>query len=100
MILLSVCISDIPKSEFKESEKNGKKYLTWVVNERKDAGTYGETHTVALSQSKEDREAKVKATYVGNGKEYKFGEDKPKQQADNTPPYSTPIITNADELPF
>ena len=49
MILLSVCISDIPKSEFKESEKNGKKYLTLVVNERKEAGKYGETHTVALS---------------------------------------------------
>ena len=100
MILLSICLSEIPKSEFKVSEKNGKTYLTLVVNERKEAGKYGETHTVALSQSKEDREAKVKATYVGNGKEYKFGEDKPKQQADNTPPYSTPIITNVDELPF
>lgn len=99
MILLSVCISDIPKSEFKESEKNGKKYLTLVVNERKEVGKYGETHTVALSQSKEDREAKVKATYIGNGKEYKFGDDKHAQN-NAAPSYTPPSAPIDDNLPF
>ena len=100
MILLSICLSEIPKSEFKVSEKNGKTYLTLVVNERKEAGKYGETHTVALSQSKEDREAKVKPTYVGNGKEYKFGEDKPAQN-NAAPPYTPPSAPIVDDgLPF
>ena len=71
MITASICLSDIPKERIVEA-KNGKKYLNFVVDERREVGQYGDTHTVYLSQSKEERENKEKKVYIGGGKEYKF----------------------------
>jgi len=71
MITASICLSDIPKERIVEA-KNGKKYLNFVVDERREVGQYGDTHTVYLSQSKEERENKEKKVYIGSGKEYKF----------------------------
>ena len=39
---------------------------------RKDTGKYGETHTLYVSQSKEEREAKDDKKYVGSGREYVY----------------------------
>ena len=72
MITVSICLTDIPKEKITTSEKNGKKYLNIVVDHRKEVSTYGETHTVYLSQTKEEREAKAAKVYLGGGKEYKF----------------------------
>lgn len=73
MITASICLSDIPKERIVEA-KNGKKYLNFVVDERREVGQYGDTHTVYLSQSKEERENKEKKVFVGSGKEWKFEE--------------------------
>lgn len=73
MITASICLSDIPKERIVEA-KNGKKYLNFVVDERREVGQYGDTHTVYLSQSKEERENKEKRIFIGNGKEWKFEE--------------------------
>jgi hypothetical protein len=69
MLILDICLSDLP-SEAITTAKNGKKYIKLVCAERKTEGKFGETHYIALSQSKEEREAKKPATYVGGAKSY------------------------------
>lgn len=68
-ISVSVCVTDIPKSAIKVAD-NGKKYINIVVASRQNEGKYGETHTVYMSQSKEEREAKMEKCYIGSGKAY------------------------------
>ena len=41
----SICLTDIPK-ELIKTGKNGKKYLSVVVNKRKEVGQYGHTHYI------------------------------------------------------
>lgn len=89
MITVSVCLSDIPKSEIVEA-KNGKKYVNLVLDERREVGQYGETHMLYMSQTKEERQNKAKKVYVGSGKEYKFE----KRQED------VPDSDGGDGLPF
>jgi len=65
----SICLSDIDKSKIVKSEKNGKLYLSvdiWV-NEQPD--NYGNIGSINVRQSKEEREAKEKKTYIGNFKQ-------------------------------
>ena len=69
MITISLCLSDIPKEKIK-SANNGKKYVNLVLFERKDIGQYGETHTLAVSNSKDEREAKCATVFIGSGKYY------------------------------
>ena len=72
MIVVSICLSDIPAEARTKNEKNGKTYASFVIDQRKTADNYGNTHSVAINQTKEQRENKVPKVYVGNGKEYKF----------------------------
>jgi CO dehydrogenase/acetyl-CoA synthase delta subunit len=97
MINVSICLTDIPKEKITTSEKNGKKYLNIVVDQRKEVSQYGETHTVYISQTKEQREAKEQKVYLGGGKEYKFeNKEQPTQQQ------AVPIAPaqKEEDLPF
>jgi len=67
MIVISICLSDIPASA-RTKAKNGKIYASFVIDEKKEVDAYGNTHSVAISQSKEQRTAKEPKIYVGNGK--------------------------------
>jgi hypothetical protein len=61
----SICVSDIDKSKLTQA-KNGKLYLSvdiWI-NDQPD--NYGNTGSISIRQSKEEREAKIKKTYIGN----------------------------------
>lgn len=69
LINISICLSDIPKDKIKLAS-NGKKYISLVVAKRKEVSQYDETHTVFVSQDKEERAAKLDKVYVGGGKEY------------------------------
>jgi len=69
LINISVCLSDIPKDKIKLAT-NGKKYISLVVAQRKEVSQYDETHTVFISQDKEERAAKLDKVYVGGGKEF------------------------------
>lgn len=80
MINVSICLSDLPKDRITKSEKNGKKYINLVVDQRKEPDNYGNTHTCYVGQSKEEREAKTPKVYCGNGKEIVF-KDAPKPNA-------------------
>ena len=71
MIVANICISDIPATKRRES--NGKVYISVVIDERRSPDNYGNTHSVSVSQSKEEREKREKKIYVGSGKEYRFG---------------------------
>ena len=71
MLILDICLSDLP-SEAITTGKNGKKYIKLVCAERKAEGKFGETHYIALSQTKEEREAKKPATYVGGAKNVSY----------------------------
>lgn len=79
MELLSLCLSDIDKTKIKKGS-NGKMYLNIVVRERKEPDKFGNSLTVWVQQSKEEREAKADKNYIGAGKVLEF-----KSEAPNTP---------------
>ena len=83
----SICVSDIPKDKLTQA-KNGKLYLNvdiWI-NEEKDK--YDNIGSVSVRQSKEQREAKEKKTYIGNFKKSEL------RQPD------APAQNVIDDLPF
>lgn len=98
MITLSICVSDIPRDAITTSEKNGKKYLSVVVDNLKETDRFGNTHCVKLSQTKEDRANKVKPTYIGNGKEWI---NQYVQQPQSAPaPQRNNSFDDSDDIPF
>lgn len=72
MINISICLTDLPKNKITVSEKNGKKYINIVCDKRKEPSAYGETHTIYVQQTKEERETKIPKQYCGSGKEIVF----------------------------
>ena len=98
-ITASICVSDIPREAIKVAE-NGKNYISIVIAEMKEENEYGNTHYIYLSQTKEERDAKAKRTYIGNGKAYKPKEATPPVTAEavaEMPPISE---AEAVDLPF
>lgn len=98
-ITASICVSDIPREAIKVAE-NGKKYISIVIAEYNDGvNTYGNTHYICMSQTKEEREAKAKRTYIGNGKAYQPKASAPvtTQSIEKMPSISE---VEADDLPF
>ena len=92
MIVISLCADDL-KPHLTKSEKNGKYYINLVVDTKKETDQYGNTHTIYVSQSKEQREAKEPKKYVGNGKEYKSQHSAAKQM-------ETKQDNSTDSIPF
>lgn len=71
MINLDISLSDIPQ-EARRTGKNGKVYTNIVVDKMKQVDAYGNTHTVYMAQSKEERAAKKDKVYIGKAKEIIF----------------------------
>lgn len=71
MKVISLCLSDLPKGKITEGS-NGKKYISLVVDNRREKDKFGNDVTVYVNQTKEEREAKTDKVYVGNGKTYTF----------------------------
>jgi hypothetical protein len=80
-IQISICLSDIPKSAIQEA-KNGKKYINLDILAKRETDQYGKNINVALSQTKEQREAKADAVWLGSGKTLNFNSQpqQPQQQ--------------------
>lgn len=95
-ITASLCLSDIPKEAIKVGN-NGKKYLSIVIAEGREPDAYGNTHYITISQTKEQRDAKEKKTYIGNGKAYKPQASAPVTAEDVA---DMPSATYVDDLPF
>ena len=93
----SIDLSKIDKTKIVDRDKNGNlfsngaKYLNVVVWLNDEADQYGNNASIQISQSKEEREAGVKATYIGNLKE---------PQSRNNEPTSARTASVADDLPF
>jgi hypothetical protein len=90
IINVSINLDKIDKSKIIEGKKG--KYLNLTVGGNRDGeDQYGNTHYVAISQTKEEREAKSPKVYLGNGKEFIFGDSMGKKPA---------AVSGADDLPF
>ena len=93
----SICLTDIPKEKITTSEKNGKKYLNINIWVNDEVDNYGNLGSIQVSQTKDEREAKVKKVYIGNFKEPKpIATEQPTQP--NLPTVSAPDAV--DDLPF
>ena len=93
LINISICLSELPKDKIKQAA-NGKKYINLVCASRKEVSQYGETHTIYVSQTKEEREAGAQTIYVGAGKEF-VPQAVTAESIENMPP-----AQDSDDLPF
>lgn len=97
IISASIDVSKIDKSKLVEG-KNGAKYLNLTIfcNDSKDQYD----HDVAISegQTKEEREAKAKKHYLGNGKTIWVSEGEPMPAGETQAPASK--AKASDSLPF
>lgn len=89
----SICLSDIPK-ELITTAKNGKKYLSVVVNRRREIGQYGHTHYIKV-YTKKGTIATDTNLYIGELKPSE--QDKGGQAVKGFP---KPDNRNNEDLPF
>lgn len=68
MFTIDLCLSDIPNSACRKSTKNNKIYVNLVLSERKEPDDYDNTHSLFISQTKQQRTDKVPKIYCGSGK--------------------------------
>lgn len=94
LIVIDVCLSDIPEANRTKSEKNGKVYAKFCVADRQAVDQYGNTHTVYMNLTKEQREAGTPKHYVGNGKLIAGG------QTQQAAPQAAASAQASDNLPF
>lgn len=66
MMYGSICVSDIDKKRLEKSQKNGKLYLPIVVWLNEEPDQYGNSASIQMGQTKEERARKEKAKYIGN----------------------------------
>lgn len=90
----SICLSDILKEKIKVG-KDGRKYLNICIAERREPDMYGNTHTIYVSQTKEERDAKTEKCYIGSGKQYNPQPAASPEQVDQMP-----VAEEVDDLPF
>ena len=89
IINLKIDVTKLDKEKFFQGEKGT--YANLVVAENRDGESqYGDTHYVYEQQSQEERLNKATKNYVGNGKEFVFGD---------SPQMATETATD-DDLPF
>ena len=70
MIILDIDFSAIPKDRLTEA-KNGHLYGKVCLVEMKQPDNWGNTHTLYMQQTKEEREARADRIYIGKAREYK-----------------------------
>lgn len=97
LINISVCLSDIPKDRIKRADSNGKCYANICVAARREADKYGNTHTVYMQQTKEERNAKADRIFIGQGKEIIFAPVNTPEAVEQMAPAPAQAI---DDLPF
>lgn len=96
----SIDLNKIDKTKVVTTDKNGQpfangaKYLNVVVWVNDEADQYGNNASIQISQSKEERETKQKAVYIGNLKEYQSNVQQTAQAVNNA------IPAEDDNLPF
>lgn len=90
IINVSINLDKIDKTKIITGKKG--KYLNLTVGANRDGeDQFGNTHYVAISQTKEEREAKTPKVYLGNGKEFVFDSNGTKPAA---------VVDDGEDLPF
>lgn len=92
MIIIDVCLSDIPEWARKKAN-NGKVYSKFCIVDRKEPDKFENTKTVYMNPTKEQREAKEPKAYVGAGKVLTFNGPAPVQT-------DAPRTEMPNDLPF
>lgn len=69
MIVLDIDFSAIPKDKLIKA-KNGHYYGKMCLVKMKQADKWGNTHTIYMQQSQEEREARTDRVYIGKAREY------------------------------
>ena len=97
VINASIDLTKIDKSKI-NNHQNGSKYYNLTIYLNDEPNKYGQDVSIATSSTKEEREAGVKQTYIGNGKVVKDkpATDEPKPQQD-APQQSNDAF---NDLPF
>jgi hypothetical protein len=97
MIKISICLSDIDKSRITVSQKNGKKYMNFLIKDSTN-DKYGNDYMVTEDISKEERQAGKQGKILGNGKNLGGGSGAPRQ-TQSTPPTQESSY-DPDSMPF
>lgn len=71
MEILSINLTDLPKDKITIGS-NGKKYISIVVDSRKEPDKFGNDLALYINPTKEEREAKTEKVYCGSGKTITF----------------------------
>jgi hypothetical protein len=103
LISASIDVSKISKDKLVEGAKG--KYLNITISINDEIDQYGNQVGIYESQSKEDRDAKEKKNYLGNGKiawSSEGGSTAKQTPTTPTPPPApaAPVIEEGEELPF
>ena len=98
IVQASINLNAIDKSKIIEGKKG--KYLPITITVNDEVDQFGNHGPVCIQQTKEEREAKVPKTYLGNVKVVWTNDQNvgvaPKQQAQAVTPPAQPV----DDLPF
>lgn len=101
----SICLSDIPK-ELIRTGKNGKKYLSVTVAERRSPSAYGDTHYIKAYAKKGTIDARVNL-YIGELKPSTYATTTAEGAATLAQPQQPQqpmapdvYLVEGDELPF
>ena len=104
LLNLSIDVSSLPKEKFVKG-KNGKVYYNFTVSLNDDTNQFGQNVSAFDSQTKEEREAKKKKDFIGNGKiVWTDGSIVVAERQDQEPPKvaSAPVVEakGGDDFPF
>lgn len=66
MLVIKIDVTKIPRDKIFQGKKG--KYVDFVIFENEQPDNYGNTHTVSIAKTKEERAANAKTIYCGSGK--------------------------------
>lgn len=101
LVSINLDVTKIPRDRIIAGKKG--KYIdldVWIDDE---ADQYGNDASVSVRQTKEEREAKARKTYVGNGKKLVgWGDSKPEQPKghESWDEFDKKEAEDGDDIPF
>ena len=98
IIKANINLNDIPKEKIYVGKKG--KYLPITITLNDEVDNYGNQGPVVVEQSKEEREAKVAKTYLGNVQVIWTNGDNVAAAPRQDQPKAAPAAAPADDLPF
>ena len=99
IIATSIDLTKIPKDKIIEGKKG--KYLPITITLNDETDQFGNQGPVVVQQTKEERDAKVEKTYLGNVKVvWTDGNNVDTAPRDNNQPAAAPASAPAEDLPF